>query len=156
MAAITTAPLTFSQIHSHNYDGAFHLQCACHSYPWSRSTFASCLAPPYFAWQLTANEQLIGFYVGLQVLREATLMDIGLAPSARGQGMSYLLLKHFFSQCREKNIEEIWLEVRVSNQGAIHLYHKTGFELIERRKNYYPCAEGREDALIMKYSFAQL
>lgn len=77
-------------------------------------------------------------------------MDIGLAPSYRGQGLSYLLLEHFFAQCRAKAIEEVWLEVRVSNQGAIHLYQKNGFELIETRKNYYPCARGREDALIMK------
>ncbi|ALS97886.1 ribosomal protein S18-alanine N-acetyltransferase [Lacimicrobium alkaliphilum] len=150
MATVAAAPLIFSPINADNYDAVFRLQCACHSHPWSRGTFASCLTPPYFAWQLKGDEQLLGFYVGLQVLKEATLMDIGLAPSARGQGLSYLLLEHFFAQCRAKAMEEIWLEVRVSNQGAIHLYQKTGFELIETRKNYYPCAEGREDALIMR------
>lgn len=150
MATVAAAPLNFSPINADNYDAAFRLQCACHSHPWSRGTFASCLTPPYFAWQLKDDDQLIGFYVGLQVLKEATLMDIGLLPSFRGQGISYYLLEHFFARCREKAIEEIWLEVRVSNQGAIHLYQQTGFELIETRKNYYPCAEGREDALIMR------
>lgn len=45
----------------------------------------------------------------------------------------------------EKNIENITLEVRVSNQIAIHLYKKYNFKIITLRKNYY----GSEDAYLM-------
>jgi len=38
----------------------------------------------------------------------------------------------------------------VSNKPAIALYQDMGFETIETRKNYYPLADGKEDALIMK------
>ncbi|WP_088332009.1 ribosomal protein S18-alanine N-acetyltransferase [Lacimicrobium sp. SS2-24] len=148
--ATLAAALTFSVIDAQNYDDAFGLQCACHAYPWSRATFASCLTSPYFAWQLVNDNEVVGFYVGLQVLKEVTLMDIGLARAVRGRGLSHLLLEHFFAQCRARQCEEVWLEVRVSNVAAIHLYKKSGFEVMEIRKNYYPSAQGREDAMMMK------
>jgi ribosomal-protein-alanine N-acetyltransferase len=48
---------------------------------------------------------------------------------------------------------KIFLEVRESNSPAIQLYVKKGFDLISRRKNYYPADNGREDALIMVYRY---
>ncbi|MDF2180076.1 ribosomal protein S18-alanine N-acetyltransferase [Aliiglaciecola sp. CAU 1673] len=144
--------LSFSQLNSNNFAGAFELQCACHAYPWSRSTFASCLDGQYFAWQMLENRQLAGFYVGLQVLDEGTLMDIGLGPHFRNKGLSRPLLEHFLQQCKKKGIQDIWLEVRASNKPAIHLYKQYGFNLIETRKGYYPSPDGREDAMIMKLS----
>lgn len=155
MAAFASM-LTFSPLNQGNYQPAFALQLACHSHPWSEATFASCLDGQYFAWQMEDNGELAGFYVGLQVLQEATLMDIGIASAKRGKGLSKPLLEHFFSQCRQKGIEEVWLEVRASNQPAIGLYEQYGFTLIERRKGYYPTHNGREDALIMKLSWGQV
>ncbi|GAB3021961.1 ribosomal protein S18-alanine N-acetyltransferase [Bowmanella dokdonensis] len=142
--------MNFQLLNGDNYLPAYELQRQCHQYPWCQETFASCLEGQYFAWQMMQGQQLLGFYVGLQVLDEGTLMDIGLAPQARGKGLSQPLLDHFLMQCRDKGISEIWLEVRVSNQGAIYLYRKNGFQVIETRKNYYPTEQGREDALIMK------
>ena len=40
------------------------------------------------------------------------------------------------------------LEVRPSNQAAMHLYEKFGFGIVNRRKNYYQ--DNREDAWLMK------
>lgn len=151
MAVPDTPPrLSFETLDEHNFDDAFALQCACHLYPWSRETFASCLTDQYFAWQMRCDGQLAGFYVGLQVLDEGTLMDIGLAPPQRGKGLSAPLLAHFIQECQKRGIQDIWLEVRASNAAAIHLYKKFGFSLIETRKQYYPHPNGREDALIMK------
>lgn len=44
-------------------------------------------------------------------------------------------------------IDNIFLEVRVSNAAAIGLYEKHRFSVINIRKKYY---DGVEDALIMK------
>jgi len=41
----------------------------------------------------------------------------------------------------------VWLEVRRSNESALRLYEREGFELVRVRKGYYP---PREDALIMR------
>jgi len=51
---------------------------------------------------------------------------------------------------KEKNIKEIWLEVRASNVKAIGFYRKNGFEMQFERKNYYQ--NPTENALILKNS----
>ncbi|MCR2392783.1 ribosomal-protein-alanine N-acetyltransferase, partial [Salmonella enterica] len=43
----------------------------------------------------------------------------------------------------------LWLEVRASNQAAIALYEDLGFNEVTVRRNYYPSAHGREDAIVM-------
>ena len=48
-----------------------------------------------------------------------------------------------------KGIATLWLEVRASNSPAIALYESLGFNEVTVRKNYYPAAQGKEDAVIM-------
>ncbi|MGL4957504.1 MAG: ribosomal protein S18-alanine N-acetyltransferase, partial [Plesiomonas sp.] len=43
----------------------------------------------------------------------------------------------------------LWLEVRESNLRARALYEREGFNEVTVRRNYYPCAQGRENAVIM-------
>lgn len=133
-----------------NYRSAFALQLACHLHPWSESVFCDCLSDPYFAFQLVEEGQVIGYAIGLLVVDEATLMDIGVGTEKRGTGLGRRMLNTFVEQCVSRGASDIWLEVRASNAAAIHLYTTTGFELIETRKGYYPAESGREDALIMK------
>ena len=42
----------------------------------------------------------------------------------------------------------MFLEVRESNQAAMQMYLNHGFNEVGRRRNYYPTAAGREDALV--------
>lgn len=129
---------------------AFLIQTRCHLFPWSESVFIDCLSPPYFAYQLQYDSQVVGYYVGLNVAGEATLMDIGLSPTSRGKGFGNALMVHFLEQCRQRDCDVVWLEVRLSNEPAINLYEKYGFIRVEIRKNYYKTENGNEDALIMK------
>lgn len=140
----------FVELTPQNYHGAFKIQSRCHYNPWSGKVFADCITPPYFAVQLSKASTVSGYYVGMNVAGEATLMDVGVAPELRGKGLGRRLLAHFIANCEQRTCTEIWLEVRASNDSAIHLYKQNGFELIETRKGYYPSADGREDALIMK------
>ena len=140
----------FISINVENYDPAFKLQTSCHAFPWSRKVFIDCLEPPYFAWQLMVDGKIAGYYVGLLVAVEATLMDIGVHKDFRGNGYGRELVKHFLLECNKKQALDAWLEVRISNDNAISLYKSMGFEIIETRKDYYPLADGKEDALIMK------
>lgn len=131
------------------------IQQACHLFPWSEKVFVDCLTAPYFAKQLISLDQTIGYYVGLHVLDEMTLMDIGVSAAHRSQGYAKRLLLDFERECLAKSITQIWLEVRKSNQYAIKLYENQGFEIIEERKNYYPTKVGKEDAFIMKKALVQ-
>ena len=98
---------------------------------------------------LLENEQVIGFFVASSVAGEVNLMNIAISPARQGCGFGQVLLRFLLDHARQRDEQEIWLEVRVSNVGAIAVYNKLGFVEVDRRKNYYPCAKGREDALIM-------
>lgn len=143
-------PSSFVELHQNNYLQAFELQSICHFQPWSKAVFADSLRHPYFAFQLIEQGQLVGYCIGMLVVDEATLMDIGVGLNYRGKGVGRQIMNHFHQVCRQKNASQIWLEVRASNQHAINLYSHCGYELIERRKNYYPTASGKEDALVMR------
>ena len=52
-------------------------------------------------------------------------------------------------RARQLGAGECFLEVRASNQSAYRLYERYGFNEVGRRRDYYPAAGGREDALVM-------
>lgn len=52
------------------------------------------------------------------------------------------------------NLAFLTLEVRASNDAAIGLYEKLGFQTVGRRKNYY--AQEHEDALLMTAEFPRI
>lgn len=120
--------------------------------PWSFSTFSDCFTPPYYGLVARQNGSAIGYAIILEVLDEATLMDIAVSRIWRGAGVGQRLIDALFDIATKKNTKEIWLEVRESNASAISLYKKNGFELIETRKNYYSSEQGKEHASIMKWS----
>ena len=139
----------FSPVTVANCEICFELHKQGQFSPWSRSIFEDCLTKPYFAYLLKQDEQLLGYYIGMKVLEEVTLMDIVVTAAHQDKGLGKLLLQHLMEQCNQNDIQQVWLEVRESNAAAINLYDKAGFILVEQRVNYYPSAKGKEDALIM-------
>lgn len=71
---------------------------------------------------------------------EAELLSIAVAPEYRRQGIAKLLLAQLPDL-------PVFLEVRVSNEGAIQLYESQGFRITGRRKGYYKLPP--EDAFVM-------
>jgi len=120
-----------------------------HSHPWSEKLFLSNFGQRYFNHVLLLNDAVIGYFVASAVAGEVTLMNIAISPDQQGRGAGQLLLQFLLDHSRQNNQQEIWLEVRASNQNAIHLYQKLGFVEVDIRKAYYPTESGREDAVIM-------
>ena len=60
------------------------------------------------------------------------MLRIGVDPEYRGLGNGKLLMKAFVQECEEGDCPEAFLEVRASNDSAIHLYEKFGFEVVDR------------------------
>ena len=50
-------------------------------------------------------------------------------------------------QARALGAKVAWLEVRPSNQAALHLYESCGFQEVGRRPGYYD--DTREDAILL-------
>ena len=130
-------------------DSIHQLECLCHSHPWSKKLFISNFGKRYFNHVILDDNKVSGYFVASSVAGEVTLMNIVIAPDKQGQGLGCQLLQFLIELSREKEEQEIWLEVRASNISALALYEKLDFVEVDRRKDYYPCENGREDAVIM-------
>ena len=92
---------------------------------------------------------MAGFAITQIVLDEATLFNIAIDPAFQRQGLGRTLLEEVIQQLEQKDVFTLWLEVRASNAKAIALYESLGFNELSVRRNYYPAAQGREDAIMM-------
>jgi ribosomal-protein-alanine N-acetyltransferase len=87
-------------------------------------------------------------YAGMwQIAEEAHISTIAVHPDWRGNKIGELLVWTLIRIAIQKDAELVTLEVRVSNEVAINLYRKYGFEVSGRRRGYY--RDNNEDAHIM-------
>ena len=78
---------------------------------------------------------------------DAELLIISVDPAWQGKGLATQLLQLMAEQL-EDYAAELFLEVRASNDRAIELYNRAGFNQLGVRPSYYPAKNGREDAHI--------
>ena len=90
---------------------------------------------------------IIGFGCFWAILDEAHVTLLGIHPRYQRQGLGQILLSALIDKARSIEMARATLEVRASNQGAIDLYEKNGFQTVGRRKKYYQ--DTGEDAIIM-------
>ncbi|MFQ1011587.1 ribosomal protein S18-alanine N-acetyltransferase [Gilliamella apicola] len=148
---------TISILNHNDLTEAFALEQLCYTIPWSKTTFFSNQGEFYLNLKLTIDDKIIGFCICQVVADEANLFNIAIHPEFRQQGLAKELLNHLIEKLMTSNFDKpiasLWLEVRKSNNAAIHLYHSLGFNQITVRKNYYPTTDGKqEDAIIMAYT----
>uniref|UniRef100_A0A182T1A1 N-acetyltransferase domain-containing protein n=1 Tax=Anopheles maculatus TaxID=74869 RepID=A0A182T1A1_9DIPT len=128
---------------------AFKIEQASHAFPWTEATFASNQGERYLNLKLENAGQMAGFAITQIVLDEATLFNLAIHPSWQRRGLGRTLLAALIAQLEARGVVTLWLEVRASNRGAIALYEALGFNEVTVRRNYYPAAHGREDAIVM-------
>jgi ribosomal-protein-alanine N-acetyltransferase len=87
-------------------------------------------------------------YVGFWfIVDEAHISTLAVHPHYRGQGIGEQLLQDALNDAVLKGALVATLEVRISNDVAVNLYRKFGFEVIGERPRYY--RDNNEDALLM-------
>lgn len=135
-------------------DAASAIEAVSHPAPWSRGQFADSLRAGHLAWALQDGAgALLGYLVAMPGVDEMHLLNLTVAPAARGQGLARRLLAELAEACRAARAPLLWLEVRVGNADARRLYDAWGFEAVGLRKRYYPLPDGqREDALVMRWA----
>jgi ribosomal-protein-alanine N-acetyltransferase len=90
---------------------------------------------------------LVGMGCFWSILDEAHITLLAIHPNYQRQGLGRLLLSALLRLAREQGIARATLEVRPSNQAALSLYQKFGFQEAGRRRRYYQ--DNGEDALIL-------
>lgn len=93
----------------------------------------------------TSKSKWVGWYLAVQNHESAELLFIFTDHRSRGQGIGKRLLEHLLDQIQmHPEIEALFLEVRPSNQAAIHLYKSFGFEFSSTRPKYYSNGESAD------------
>ena len=115
---------------------------------WSADTYRRELDSPNsdLLGAIDPQGQLIGFGCAWAIVDECHITAIALRPEWQRQGLGQTLLWGLLSLARQREMKRATLEVRPSNQAALSLYEKFGFQEAGRRKRYY--ADG-EDAAIL-------
>ena len=112
----------------------------------SRTQFKKDLKQPYVQYEIIClGTELLGFIGYRQLFDEVELTNIAVHPKVQGQGLSQAFLVQWIKKLHQARV--VHLEVRKSNQVAIHVYKKVGFKLINIRQDYYDYPV--EDAVIM-------
>lgn len=91
--------------------------------------------------------KVIGYACFWYVLDEAQLVNIGVLPEFRKQGVARAILEAGLDKALENDMKTMFLEVRVSNHGAQNLYKNFGFHVDCLRKSVYELPV--EDGYIM-------
>ena len=124
------------------------IEAECFSMPWSETSFEDSLAREDTVFLVCVDEEVVG-YIGMYLsFEEGEITNVAVTPSYRQRGCGNLLMEAVKKEAKARNAECVILEVRVSNEPAISLYKKNGFEEIGIRKNFYE--HPNEDAIIMK------
>lgn len=130
-------------------DKLAELEKQCFSDPWTGNMFLGDLKSEHTCYfgAFDENNNLIG-YAGMWIsVDDGQITNVAVHPDFRRKGIAYSLVINLVQVCKHKNLESITLEVRESNDNAISLYEKLGFERVGLRKNYYK--NPSENAILM-------
>lgn len=129
------------------------IEKAAHAFPWELLHFQDCIKANYACHVLLVHGQVQGYTVAMQSLDEVHLLNVTVAPAMQGRGLGGFLLRALMAWSIGQGARSLWLEVREGNRPARAAYDAAGFEMVRRRKDYYPAEHSRrEDALEMRRS----
>ncbi len=121
-----------------------------YEFAWTEGIFRDCIRVGYHCRVLETPHGFIQAYgVMSAAVGEAHILNLCVRPELQGRGLSRRLLEHLLEQAKSLQARTVFLEVRPSNHRAAQLYAAAGFHEVGIRRDYYPAAKGREDALVL-------
>lgn len=143
IASVAVRAMTYADL-----DAVMVIEDQSYAFPWTRGIFSDCLRVGYYCRVLEKDGLIAGYAVMSFGAQEAHLLNICVRANQRGHSYGRLLLQDVLAAARSLGADMMLLEVRPSNVAAVRLYESMGFNEIGLRKDYYPAARGREDALM--------
>ena len=140
--------LEVSAMAGSDLDRVMELERKAFSCPWTRGMYERELEKEESCYLTIMVDGTIIAYGGvLLLLEEAHVMTMAVMQRYRRQGVATRLLLEMIRNAEAMGARFVTLEVRVSNDPAIELYKKFGFQVMGERKHYY--MDNLENALIM-------
>jgi ribosomal-protein-alanine N-acetyltransferase len=103
------------------------------------------------------NDRIVGYimckiefgfsnYRKLGFVKKGHVVSVAVLEQDRGKGIGKALMLEGISGVMGRKSDEIYLEVRISNESAIKMYEKLGFQIKSKLRTYY---RDGEDAYLM-------
>lgn len=138
--------MTVRALLNDDLDDVLEVESASFVEPWSRALFADEIAQPNRRYLAAFDGDAVCGYGGVMLVGEdAHVVTLAVAPGYRERGVASQLLMALIDAAGAGGAKHLTLEVRESNQAALELYRKFGFEPAGTRKGYYKT----EDAVVM-------
>ncbi|MEL3962660.1 ribosomal protein S18-alanine N-acetyltransferase [Lysinibacillus endophyticus] len=131
-------------------EAVHQIELASFPTPWTLDSFHYEMRENPYAYYIVAEANygnIIGFCGMWVIIDSAQITNVAVIESARGQKIGEGLMREAIKVAKERGVEVLSLEVRVSNIIAQNLYRKLGFQDGGIRKGYY--TDNQEDALVM-------
>lgn len=136
------------ELHREDIEELADIESEAFSMPWSKQDFEALLSHSYcFYLVALADGHIAGCCGYTDSFHEATIDNVVVAKAFQNQGIGQAMLGELIRRAEASGVVAFTLEVRVSNQKAIHIYEKAGFASEGIRPGFYE--KPREDAMIM-------
>ena len=138
MNVIIASPTRLRSMQKTDLSTVMEIETLAYSFPWTLQIFQDCLQIGYTARVLEIDYHLVGYGIMSIGARVAHILNLCIHPNLQRNGYGQRLLKHLLILAKQQDVKTVFLDVRSSNQAAINLYHKLGFNQMGVQKNYYP------------------
>lgn len=119
---------------------------------WTKSHYEeSILSGNYLNYGIFKNSELLGFIITSTIIPDATIELIAVKPDEKRQKLGTKLLYHLIKKLKQKNFQQIDLEVASKNPAKL-FYQSHGFVKYHERKKYY---KDGDDAYLMRLDLPQ-
>ena len=129
------------------------LEKLCFSEPWSEKSLELLLGDTGVGVVFLEGDLVVAYGGMMLAPYEGQITNIATHPSHRRKGYGRAVTDALLQIASEKQLEQVALEVRVSNKSAISLYEGLGFLNVGTRRGFY--RNPQEDALVMIKTFGK-
>ena len=141
--------IKISRAKTKHAEAIYGIECESFSDPWSMDSVLFEIEHKHSVCLVAVCRPfgVIGYASMRHVINEGHISNIAVSEAYKKQGIGSLLVEGLIKEAHRKKMIGLTLEVRASNNPAISLYEKYGFEPEGTRPNYY--SNPNEDAVIM-------
>lgn len=149
MSALPQSRTVYQLMREEDLAAVSAIEEGIYEFPWTQGNFLDSLRAGYSCWLCHDALDLVGYAVLMNASDEVHLLNLSVAGHHQRQGHGARMLEFLIGNARAAKAGKIILEVRPSNDAGRRLYANCGFRQLGIRRDYYPAALGREDALVL-------
>lgn len=141
--------ITLNKAEAGDIDAVYAVEKEQFPNPWKKHYFIAELTHDISRFYVARDREsgkITGYIIFWVIEDTIELHNIAVHGDFKRKGIGTKMIDFLLTAAAEKNVKEIFLEVRRSNAAAIKFYEKFKFKQINCRKNYFDSPT--EDALV--------